>query len=382
MERREIDMNYTDCFEKRHIGPNAEDISKMLKVIGYQNTSQLIDATVPKKIRISKKLDLPKPLSEFEVIQNARSIAGLNQIFRTFIGMGYSDTITPPVIQRNVLENPGWYTQYTPYQAEISQGRLEALLNFQTLIKDMTGLPIANASMLDEGTAAAEAMTLFYSNKGRPQGGVFFVSSQCFPQTISVVKTRARPLGIEVVVGNHETFTFSDKVFGALVQYPHAEGAIVDYRKFIEGAHQAGALVAMAADLLALTLLIPPGELGADVALGNTQRFGVPFGYGGPHAAYFSTKEEFKRLMPGRIVGVSQDAEGRQAIRLALQTREQHIRRDKATSNICTSQVLLAVMASMYAVYHGPKGLKQIAERVRRMTVMLSDGLKALGYST
>jgi glycine dehydrogenase len=294
--------------------------------------------------------------------------------------MGYHDTITPPVIWRNILENPGWYTQYTPYQAEIAQGRLEALLNFQTMVMDLTGLEIANASLLDEGTAAAEAMAMFYAMKKSPAPAHFFVSEACHPQTIGVVQTRAQALGIEIVVGKHREFKFSEKVFGALLQYPTTDGAIVDYHEFCKEAHAAGALVAVAADLLSLALLIPPGEFGADAAVGNTQRFGVPLGYGGPHAAYLATRDAYKRQMPGRIIGVSIDAQGKKAYRMALQTREQHIRREKATSNICTAQVLLAVIAGMYAVYHGPEGLKKIAERVHNMTKILAAGLKRLGY--
>jgi glycine dehydrogenase len=300
-------------------------------------------------------------------------------VFRSYIGMGYYDCITPAVIQRNVLENPGWYTQYTPYQAEISQGRLEALLNFQTLVADLTGLDIANASLLDEATACAEAMTMCHRLKdGR---NVFFVSETCHPQNLDVVRTRAKVLGIEIVIGNPENFQFSEQVFGALVQYPDTFGAIHDYSAFAEKAHAAGALVTVATDLLALTLIKPPGEFGADIAVGSAQRFGVPLGYGGPHAAFFATRDEFKRHMPGRLVGVSKDSRGKPALRLALGTREQHIRREKATSNICTAQALLANMASMYAVYHGPEGLKQIAQRVQALTGILAAGLEKLGFA-
>ena len=312
-----------------------------------------------------------------EALAELRAISRKNKIPRSFIGCGYSDCITPPVIQRNILENPGWYTAYTPYQAELAQGRLEALLNFQTMITDLTALEIANASLLDEATAAAEAMALCHAVV--PNRKTFFVADNCHPQTIAVVQTRAKPLGIEVQIGNFAEFKLDETVFGALVQYPATDGAIYDYADFIKQAHDAGALVVVAADILALTLLKPPGEFGADVAVGNTQRFGVPLGFGGPHAAYFATRDEYKRHMPGRLVGVSHDAEGRPAYRLALQTREQHIRRDKATSNICTAQVLLAVIASMYAVYHGPRGLRAIAERVHRLTSQLADGLRALG---
>ena len=320
---------------------------------------------------------MPEAKSEGEALVELRAIAQKNEIARSFIGTGYYDCITPPVIQRNILENPGWYTAYTPYQAEIAQGRLEALLNFQQMIIDLTALDIANASMLDEATAAAEAMALCHA--AVPNRKTFFVANNCHPQTIAVVQTRAKPLGIEIKIGDYSQFKFDSTVFGALVQYPATDGAIYDYAEFVRQAHDAGALVVVAADILALTLLKPPGEFGADVAVGNTQRFGVPLGFGGPHAAYFATRDEFKRHMPGRLVGVSHDAEGRPAYRLALQTREQHIRRDKATSNICTAEVLLAVIASMYAVYHGPKGLRAIAERVHRLTSRLADGLRALG---
>src|SRR6266852_1892284 len=316
--------------------------------------------------------------AEFELIRQLREIASANQVYKSLIGMGYSDCITPPVILRNVLQNPGWYTAYTPYQAEIAQGRLEALLNFQTMVIDLTGLEIANASLLDEATAAAEALHLIQqvTNSQAP----FFVSEECHPQTIEVVKTRAEALGIRIALGDHRRFDFSSGVFGALLQYPTSDGAVLDYRAVCERVHAAGGLVAVAADLLSLVLLTPPGEFGADVALGNTQRFGVPLGYGGPHAAYFATKAAYARHLPGRIIGVSEDAQGLPALRMALQTREQHIRREKATSNICTAQVLLAVIASMYAVYHGPKGLKAIAERVHALAVLLAKGLTRLGY--
>jgi glycine dehydrogenase len=367
-----------DQFVHRHIGPSAGETAQMLHELGFASLDGLIDAVVPAGIRLPKPLQLPSGLGEHEALDELRAIAGKNQVFRSFIGMGYSDCITPPVILRNLLENPGWYTQYTPYQAEISQGRLEALLNFQTMTSDLTGLPIANASLLDEATAAAEAMHL--CQNVRPERRVFFVSETCHPQTIQVVQTRARPLGIEVVVGDHQTFRCDETVFGALVQYPGTDGAIFDYEAFAQQVHAAGALLVVAADLLALTLLRPPGEFGADVAVGSAQRFGVPLGYGGPHAAFFTTADACKRLIPGRLVGVSKDSAGRPALRLALQTREQHIRREKATSNICTAQALLANIASMYAVYHGPDGLKQIARRVQLLTVMLAEGLKKLGF--
>src|SRR5437868_9814421 len=365
-------------FADRHIAPSAEETMQMLRELGFENLDALVDATVPKNIRLDRTLDLPKAKSENEALTELRALSSKNKVARNFTGAGYSDTITPPVIQRNVLENPGWYTAYTPYQAEIAQGRLEALLNFQTMVTDLTGLDIANASLLDEATAAAEAMSLCHAavagvgDHGRKK--TFFVANNCHPQTIAVVQTRAKPLSIEIKIDDYSRFKFDDTVFGALVQYPATDGAICDYADFVKRAHNAGALVVVAADILALTLLKPPGEFGADVAVGNTQRFGVPLGFGGPHAAYFATLDRYKRYMPGRLVGVSHDAEGHPAYRLALQTREQHIRRDKATSNICTAQVLLAVIASMYAVYHGPKGLRAIAERVHRLASQLADG--------
>ncbi|MEH1837696.1 MAG: aminomethyl-transferring glycine dehydrogenase [Nostoc sp.] len=367
-------------FVPRHIGPNSEDIQQMLEFLGFPTLDALINQTVPQAIRLNQPLKLPEAESEYAALTSLKKVAVKNQVFRSYIGMGYYDSITPPVIERNILENPGWYTAYTPYQPEIAQGRLEALLNFQTLIIDLTGLEIANASLLDEATAAAEAMSLSYS-VCKNQANAYFVSSNCHPQTIDVLQTRAKPLGIKIIVGDHQTFDFDQPIFGAVLQYPASDGTIYDYRAFIEKAHAKGALVTVAADPLSLTLLTPPGEFGADIAVGSTQRFGIPLGFGGPHAAYFATKEEYKRLVPGRIVGVSKDAQGKPALRLALQTREQHIRREKATSNICTAQVLLAVMASMYAVYHGPDGLKQIAQNIHSLTVLLAQGLKRLGYS-
>ncbi|MEH2084617.1 MAG: aminomethyl-transferring glycine dehydrogenase [Nostoc sp.] len=367
-------------FVPRHIGLNFDDIQQMLKVLGFPSLDALIDKTVPQAIRLKQPLKLPEAESEYAALASLKKVAAKNQVFRSYIGMGYYDSITPPVIGRNILENPGWYTAYTPYQPEIAQGRLEALLNFQTLIIDLTGLEIANASLLDEATAAAEAMSLSYG-VCKNQANAYFVSSECHPQTIDVLQTRAQPLGIKIIVGDHQTFDFDRPIFGAVLQYPASDGTIYNYRAFIEKAHAKGALVTVAADPLSLTLLTPPGEFGADIAVGSTQRFGIPLGFGGPHAAYFATKEEYKRLVPGRIVGVSKDAQGKPALRLALQTREQHIRREKATSNICTAQVLLAVMASMYAVYHGPTGLKQIAENIHSLTVLLAEGLKRLGYS-
>ena len=371
----------TDSFINRHIGPNSQEIDKMLKVLGFSSLDKLIDATVPQGIRLSKTLILPEAQSEYGALAQLKSIASNNQIFRSYIGMGYHDCITPPVIQRNILENPGWYTAYTPYQAEIAQGRLEALLNYQTMIVELTGLEIANASLLDEGTAAAEAMSMSYGLCKNKNANAFFVDCHCHPQTIEVIKTRAYPLGIELIIADHRFFEFEQEIFGALLQYPATDGTIYDYRTFIESAHDKGALVTVAADPLSLALLTPPGEFGADIAVGSTQRFGVPLGYGGPHAAYFATREAYKRKIPGRIVGVSKDAQGNPALRLALQTREQHIRRDKATSNICTAQVLLAVIAGMYGVYHGPEGVKNIAQRIHQLTVILAKGLQKLSYT-
>jgi glycine dehydrogenase len=369
-----IRANFTD----RHVGPGTSEQTEMLKLLGFESLDAMIEQAVPSGIRLRRPLNLPAALSEFEVLEALRQLAVENRVFRSWIGMGYYDCITPPVIQRNILENPGWYTQYTPYQAEISQGRLEALLNFQTMVMDLTALDVANASLLDEATAAAEAMAMFHGLKeGR---SVFMVSKGCHPQTIDVVKTRAAAIGVDVVVTDHRSFDFNDRVLGALVQYPETSGELPDYSGFIGEAHAAGALVAVATDLLSLTLLKPPGEFGADVALGSAQRFGVPLGYGGPHAAFFATRDAYKRQMPGRIVGVSKDSRGRPALRLSLQTREQHIRREKATSNICTAQALLANMASMYACYHGPAGLKRIALRVCELTRTLARGLRKLGY--
>jgi glycine dehydrogenase len=371
-----------DRFVKRHIGPRSHDVAHMLRLLGVASLDELMEEAVPNAIRLEGHLNLESPRSESAVLDELRAIAAQNKVFRSFIGMGYSGTITPPVIQRNILENPGWYTQYTPYQAEIAQGRMEALVNFQTMICDLTGMEISNASLLDEATAAAEAMTLCQRAMPRSsKANTFFVSDLCHPQTIAVVQTRAAPLGIHVVVGNHAAYTPDADTFGVLLQYPTTHGDALDYGPFIEKAHAAGALVTVAADLLALVLLRPPGEFGADVVVGNSQRFGVPLGYGGPHAAFLATKDEYKRIMPGRLIGVSVDATGKPAYRLALQTREQHIRRDKATSNICTAQVLLAIMASMYAVYHGPEGLRRIAQRVRLLTAVLAQGLTDLGYT-
>ncbi|HEY6220257.1 MAG TPA: aminomethyl-transferring glycine dehydrogenase [Gemmatimonadaceae bacterium] len=367
-------------FIPRHIGPTPAEVAQMLETIGAKSLDALIDATVPESIRLRRPLAIPAGLSEHDALNRLRTSIQRNQVFRSYLGYGYSNCLTPPVIQRNILENPGWYTAYTPYQAEIAQGRLEALLNFQTVVIDLTGLEIANASLLDEGTAAAEAMLMCHSVKGGNGRETFFVDHDCHPQTIDVVKTRAKARGFDVIVGDWKTFAFSDKVFGALISYPTTDGAIYDYRSFCEKAHAAGAAVTVVADLMSLVLLTPPGEFGADVCVGNSQRFGVPLGFGGPHAAFFATKDEYKRSLPGRIIGVSRDADGKPALRMALQTREQHIRREKATSNVCTAQVLLAVIASMYAVYHGPEGLRDIAKRIHRNAALLAEGAEKLGF--
>ena len=379
-------LNPTDTFARRHIGPGERDVADMLSALGYPSLEALADATIPASIR-SKSFALTplpgqerRPLGEFELLEHLQAMADENQVFRSFIGMGYSDVIVPGVIQRNILENPGWYTPYTPYQAEISQGRLEALLNFQTVIADLTALPLANASLLDEATAAAEAMGMCRAiARGRKPG--FFVADDCHPQTIQVVRTRAASLGMTIHVGSPDTIDWdASELCGVLLQYPTTDGRIVDPRDTVAAARAAGALVVMAADLLALTQITPPGELGADIAIGSSQRFGVPMGYGGPHAAYLSTRDEYARKLPGRLVGVSKDVHGKTAYRLAIQTREQHIRRDRATSNICTAQVLLAIMASMYAVYHGPGGLRAIARRIHALTAALAAGLTRLGH--
>src|SRR6186713_343955 len=380
-----------DLFEKqscefisRHIGPDEHSTKQMLKTIGVPDLDTLINRTVPSAIRMQHELNLPAAMSEHQYLQHIKEISLQNKVYKNYIGQGYYDTIVPSVILRNVFENPGWYTQYTPYQAEISQGRLESLLNFQTMVSDLTALPIANASLLDEATAAAEAMTLFFNflNKAehiiRPK---FFIDNEIFPQTKAVVITRAIPVGIEVVTGDYKTAHLDETYFGALVQYPNDKGSVEDYRSFIQAVHEVGGYVAMATDLLALTLLTPPGELGADVACGSAQRFGVPLGFGGPHAAFFAVKDDFKRSIPGRIIGVSIDAEGKRALRMALQTREQHIKREKATSNICTAQALLANMAAMYAVFHGPDGLKAIAERTHLLAQKAEQELQELGLN-
>lgn len=381
--RESLSVPHPDRFIRRHIGPDEAEQAAMLQELGFDSIEALTTAAVPASIRLNRTMDLPPALSEMEALAHLRTIASRNQIFRSYIGLGYYGTVTPPVIQRNILENPGWYTQYTPYQAEISQGRLEGLLNFQTLVCDLTALDIANASLLDEATACAEAMMLCHRIKEADGAnpGVFFVSSDCHPQNIDLVRTRAKALGVEVIVGDWRTFEFGPRVFGALVQYPGSSGVVEDFQAFGDAAHAAGAMMVVACDLLALTLLKAPGEFGADVAVGSAQRFGVPLGYGGPHAAFFATRDAFKRQMPGRLVGVSKDVRGRPALRLSLGTREQHIRRDKATSNICTAQALLANMAMAYAAYHGPVGLKAIASRVHRLTALLAAGARRLGHT-
>ncbi len=374
----------TNNFVCRHNGPNASEIQEMLGKIGANSLDQLIDQTIPSAIRMKEPLNLPKGINEHQFLSHLKEVAGKNKIFKSMIGMGYYTSITPSVILRNILENPGWYTAYTPYQAEISQGRLEALLNFQTMVSSLTAMPVANASLLDEGTAAAEAMIMCYNSRSRDAvkrgANQYLVSQNMFPQTIDVIRTRALPLGIDVKVCKCSEFEFGEMVFGATIQYPNQYGAVRDHSAIIEKAHQAGAFVAVAADLLSLALLTPPGEWGADVVFGSTQRFGIPMGFGGPHAAYFATREEFKRQMPGRIIGVSVDANGNRALRMALQTREQHIKRERATSNICTSQVLLAVMAGMYAVYHGPAGIRKIARHINILTGVLSQEVQKYGY--
>ncbi|MFD2531698.1 aminomethyl-transferring glycine dehydrogenase [Gracilimonas halophila] len=374
-----------EVFAHRHNGPNQESIKNMLEVIKADSLDKLIDETIPEGIRLQKPLDLPKALSETEFLSEFKKLAEKNKIYKSFIGMGYYDTLMPNVIKRNILENPGWYTAYTPYQAEIAQGRLEALINFQTTVSDLTGMELANASLLDEGTAASEAMSMLYGQrkgKKRKEADVFFVSELCHPQTIEVLQTRAEPIGVEIQVGNHKELDVTDpRLFGILLQYPASDGSVEDYTNIIAAAHDNDVFAVVAADLLSLTLLKAPGEMGADVVVGSSQRFGVPMGYGGPHAAFFATQEKFQRKIPGRIIGVTQDAEGKPAYRMALQTREQHIRREKATSNICTAQVLLGVIAGMYAVYHGPEGLKKIASKVHGLTKLTKAGLEKMGVT-
>ena len=374
----------TNAFALRHIGPREDDQKLMLNTLGLDSLDQLIYETIPDDIRLKKDLDLDEPMSEHEYLLHIHELSKKNKVYKTYIGLGYHPTILPAVIQRNILENPGWYTAYTPYQAEIAQGRLEALLNYQTMVIELTGMEIANASLLDESTAAAEAMSLLFAVRERDQkkAGInkFFVSENILPQTLSLLQTRAIPIGIELVIGAEENFNFSEEFFGAILQYPGKDGQITDIKSFINQAEKNRIKVAVAADILSLVKLEAPGKFGADVVVGTTQRFGIPMGYGGPHAAYFATKEQYKRDIPGRIIGVTKDANGNRALRMALQTREQHIKRDKATSNICTAQVLLAVMASMYAVYHGPKGLEFIANEVHNKAVALANALEKLGY--
>ncbi len=374
----------TNNFIHRHNGPNAQDRQKMLQTIGLNTIDALIDQTIPSSIRLQDEMKLPEGMNEYEFVQHLKKIGSKNKLFKSFIGMGYYNTILPGVIQRNILENPGWYTAYTPYQAEISQGRLEALLNFQTVISELTGLEIANASLLDEATAAAEAMIMLFNSRSREatKKGMnkFFVSEHCFPQTIDVLKNRSTPLGIELIIGDHQKEDFNDTFFGVLIQYPDGFGLVEDHTAFVEKAKSSAIRIAVVADLLSLTMLAPPGEWGADVVVGSSQRFGVPMGYGGPHAAFFATREEFKRQVPGRIIGVSVDKQGNPALRMALQTREQHIKRERATSNICTAQALLASMAAMYAVYHGPAGLKQIARHINILAGVLSQEVQQYGY--
>jgi len=376
-----LNIHYKEDFKNRHIATNAADTAAMLETIGVDSVDQLIEETIPQQIRLKQPLNLPKAKSEADYLATLKQTASLNKVFKSYIGQGYYDTITPGVILRNVLENPGWYTQYTPYQAEIAQGRLQALLNFQTMVIDLTGMEIANGSLLDEGTAAAEAMFMQYSLRKNQEAKKFFVSELLFPQTIDILNTRANPFGIELVIGNHEEIDLNEEFFGAIIQYPAGNGEVFDYTAFAQKAHDKNVKVTVVADLLSLTLLTPPGEWGADVVVGTTQRFGVSIGFGGPHAAYFATKDAYKRSIPGRIIGVTIDSNNNYALRMALQTREQHIRRDKATSNICTAQALLAIMAGFYAVYHGPKGLKLIAERIHGLSVTLAASLEKLGYN-
>ncbi len=371
-------------FSDRHIGPDAHETAEMLQVIGVKSIDQLISETIPSDIRLKADLDLPAAMDEASYLRELRSIAAQNKIYRSYIGLGYSNTITPGVIQRNILENPGWYTAYTPYQAEIAQGRMEALLNFQTMVCDLTGMELANASLLDEGTAAAEGMTMLFHSRSKESQKYnavkFFVANNCYPQTIDILRTRSAPLGIELIIGDPLSFDADKSFFGIILQYPSIDGEITDYKKLTENCHAHDIRIVVAADIMSLVLLTPPGEWGADVVVGNSQRFGVSLGYGGPHAAFFATRESYKRDIPGRIIGVSVDAAGKTALRMALQTREQHIKRDKATSNICTAQVLLAVMASMYVVYHGPEGVKAIAETIHLRATTLADGLRKLDY--
>lgn len=375
-----LNIDYQEKFEHRHIAPTEQDTAKMLETIGINSLDELIAQTVPSNIRLKNSLNLPEAKSEFDYLNDLKITASKNKVFKSYIGQGYNDVIVPGVIQRNILENPGWYTQYTPYQAEIAQGRLQALLNFQTMVVDLTGMEIANASLLDEGTAAGEAMFMQYSLRKNSEANVFFVSEEVLPQTIDILKTRSAPYGIEIVIGDHRTAELNDSMFGAIVQYPAGNGAVYNYKDFAAKGHEKGIKLTVVVDIMSLSLLTPPGEWGADIVVGSSQRFGVPMGFGGPHAAFFATKDEYKRSMPGRIIGVTIDSAGNYALRMALQTREQHIRRDKATSNICTAQALLAIMAGMYAIYHGPAGIKLIAERIHGLAVFLKDSLQSLGY--
>ncbi|GAA4780197.1 aminomethyl-transferring glycine dehydrogenase [Olivibacter ginsenosidimutans] len=376
-----LNINFQEKFEERHIAPNGQNVPEMLRTIGVESIDQLIEETVPSKIRLKSPLALPPALSETAYLQRLKQMASKNKVFKSYIGQGYYDVITPNVILRNVFENPGWYTQYTPYQAEIAQGRLQALLNFQTAIIDLTGMEIANASLLDEATAAAEAMFMQYSLRKNKEANTFFVSGNTFPQTLDVLRTRALSYGIELLIGDYKTVVLDNAIFGGLVQYPAADGSIDDYRAFAEALHTNGSTLGVIADLMSLAILTPPGEWGADIVVGSSQRFGVPMGFGGPHAAFFATKDAYKRNIPGRIIGVTIDAAGNYALRMALQTREQHIRRDKASSNICTAQALLAIMAGFYAVYHGPQGIRAIAERIHGLTIVLAEALRSIGYS-
>ncbi|MES2875317.1 MAG: aminomethyl-transferring glycine dehydrogenase [Bacteroidota bacterium] len=375
-----LNIDYQEKFEQRHIAPTEQDTAKMLETIGVNSLDEMIAQTVPSNIRLKSPLNLPNAKSEFDYLNDLKITASKNKVFKSYIGQGYNDVVVPGVIQRNILENPGWYTQYTPYQAEIAQGRLQALLNFQTMVVDLTGMEIANASLLDEGTAAGEAMFMQYSLRKNSEANVFFVSEEVLPQTIDILKNRSAPYGIEIMIGDHRKVELNDSMFGAIVQYPSGNGEIYDYTDFASKGHEKGIKLTVVADIMSLCLLTPPGEWGADIVVGSTQRFGVPMGFGGPHAAFFATKDEYKRSMPGRIIGVTIDSAGNYALRMALQTREQHIRRDKATSNICTAQALLAIMAGMYAVYHGPQGIKLIAERIHGLAVLLKDSLESLGF--
>src|SRR3569833_723704 len=375
-----LNTDYQEKFQNRHIAPNAADTAEMLKTVGVGSLDELIGQTIPQRIRLKGSLQLPPAKSEFDYLNNLRQTASKNKVFKSYIGQGYNDVIVPGVIQRYILENPGWYTQYTPYQAEIAQGRLQTLLNFQTMVIDLTGMEIANASLLDEGTAAAEAMFMQYSLRNNQNAKIFFVSEEVYPQTIDILKTRSEPYGIELQIGDHRTVELNENMFGAIVQYPAGDGEIYDYTALAAQGHEKGIKLTVVADIMSLVLLTPTGEWGADIVVGTSQRFGVPMGFGGPHAAFFATKDDYKRSIPGRIIRVTTDSAGNYALRMALQTREQHIRRDKATSNICTAQALLAIMAGMYGVYHGPEGLKLIAERIHGLAILLSESLGELGY--